>query len=582
MIMGAATVYWLLHRLRRVTAVLTAQRNATMIGNRILELAGDGILVADLAQQGLPLTYVNAAFERMTGYAAAEAIGKNCRYLQGGDRQQAEITTLRHAIANNHEAHVTLRNYRKDGSMFWNDLRLAPVFDERGRATHCVALMRDVSEQREAAIHLDRAQRLDPLTELDNRQSFYARLDYLLSQAGMSSVLVAKINISGFHAINISFGYDVGDALLREVAARLRGRSDALAARFSADEFGWAVGISEPAHAEAAVSELRRTLAPRFVLPGASVEVRFAIGFVSAAAGDRALSLIRKAGAALHDARSSRLNATCRFEAASETAIRSRTMLAAELQQAVAGSDFILYVQPKVALATGTLLGGEALVRWRHPVFGLQPPDRFIALAEQTGMILDIGALALRGTALLAARINAGRSVPLTFAVNVSPAQFTDRDLVSLLRRVLDESGADPSWLVLELTEGLFVDGSPELIARLRLLREIGVGLAVDDFGTGYSNLGYLDRFPLSQIKIDRSFIAGLHESRFKRVVVDAVVKIGAELGAEVVAEGVESTDERDALLRLGCPNAQGFLFGRPMPSEDFVSFAAQAVVATR
>jgi EAL domain-containing protein (putative c-di-GMP-specific phosphodiesterase class I) len=236
-----------------------------------------------------------------------------------------------------------------------------------------------------------------------------------------------------------------------------------------------------------------------------------------------------------------------------------------------------MYYQPKVTLETGRIIGAEALIRWQHPVFGLQRPDLFIPIAEETGLIVDIGTLALRKTMLLACEINADRREPIRLSVNVSFVQFLHRDMLRLMETLLAETGADPCWITLELTESVFAEATPELLSMFLQIRQRGIGLAIDDFGTGYSSLRYLETFPLSEIKLDKSFVTGLRGSRFKEIVVEAVVKVGHALNADVTAEGVENASEVCSLRELGCPLAQGFFFSRPLPEEDFLDLIRTA-----
>jgi EAL domain-containing protein (putative c-di-GMP-specific phosphodiesterase class I)/CheY-like chemotaxis protein len=232
--------------------------------------------------------------------------------------------------------------------------------------------------------------------------------------------------------------------------------------------------------------------------------------------------------------------------------------------------------EPKVELATGTIMGAEALLRWNNPIFGLQPPSRFIPIAEESGLIIDMGAWALRTAAAFAVQINRGRAHPLEFSVNVSQIQFRDHDLPSIIGIILRETGAHASWLKLELTESLLADHSPAMIAMLRELREMGVGLAIDDFGTGYSSLNYLEVFPISEIKIDRSFVSQVDSNRSRRVIVDAMVRLGEELQISVVAEGAETEEEIAALRTLRCPYVQGHFFGQPIPETEFIALVQE------
>ena len=315
---------------------------------------------------------------------------------------------------------------------------------------------------------------------------------------------------------------------------------------------------------------MSRSLAGRFTLPGADLKVRFAIGFLTGAPGADAMTLARQAGAALSDSKASPLRRACEFAAEREVKAHQRLQMTAELQRALSADELIYHYQPQVDLSNGRIIGAEALVRWQHVLFGLQQPARFIRVAEETGLILDLGASGLRKVAAFAVDMNRGRAQPLCFSFNVSAIELTHRDMVSFVRHVLEETGADPAWLTLELTESLLAEDSPEMLGIFQGLRELGIGLSIDDFGTGYSSLRYLERFPLTEIKIDRSFVSGSAHSAAKRVIVEAVIKLGSELRVRVVAEGVEQQTERDMLVAMGCSIAQGYLFSPPLPVDEF------------
>ncbi len=552
---------------------LGQSRRRQAIQARALDIASDAVLVVDLAQPDQPLVHVNPAFEAMTGYRADEVLGRNCRHLQGADREQPEIDALRIAVARREEALVTLRNYRKDGTLFWNELHLAPVFDERDEATHYVATARDVTAEREAAETLHRAAYTDALTGLANRGSFALQLESLLHDDETEWVLAIELDVQKFHEINSTAGYDVGDSLLLALADRLReGLPDALIGRLGANEFAIALRLVDDLEGETEVRAVRRLLGERFVLPGIAFDVFFAIGFTVAERRASAKAVMRQASVALHEAKSAGSGETRRFDRATEAGLLGRVRLTTELQQASPDADFVLHYQPKVDLRTGEVLGAEALLRWLHPVFGVQPPDRFIPIAEQTGLVIDLGEWALRRAARFAAAVNRDRERPLVFAVNVSTVQMRRRDMAKIVQRVLLEAGAEPDWLVLELTESIFADLSPDMIGHFRRLRELGVGISIDDFGTGYSSLKYLGSFPVTEIKLDRSFVAGLESNAYNRTIIQAVLKVGADLDIGVIAEGVETAAERSQLLAIGCRMAQGYLFSKPLDEPSFMA----------
>jgi PAS domain S-box-containing protein/diguanylate cyclase (GGDEF)-like protein len=560
---------------RRLLAAVAAAESALMerdVTLGAIDILGEAVLVADVSIDGAPIIYVNQAFEEITGYSAAEARGKNCRYLQGSDRLQPEIEVIRAAIEQSKPASVTLRNYRKDGQMFWNQLRLTPTHGRIGKLTHYIGTIRDVTTNVEAATALRRSADLDQLTSVANRTEFRHRLESLISSSRAAFLLLAKVDVARFYEINTHFGYQTGDALLVAIGERLSDLSITVG-RLGADEFALAVELATADEAEVVVARVRAKLEESFILPGAILEARFAIGFAMAARPQvDALTLLRQAGVALHESRLTRLRTPRGFDHKSELRLRNRARLTSELQQAVFDDGFVMYYQPKVMLETGQIIGAEALIRWQHPVFGMQPPDLFIPIAEETGLIVEIGASALRKAMLLACDINAARTKPIRLSINVSFVQFIHRDMLRFMDKLLAETGADPHWITLELTESVFAEVTPELLSMFLQLRERGIGLAIDDFGAGYSSLRYLETFPLSEVKLDKSFVTGLEESRFKEIVVEAVIKVGRALNADVTAEGVETASEASSLRRLGCPMGQGFFFSRPLPEQEFLN----------
>lgn len=519
----------------------------------------DGVLVSDMRLRGQPIVKVNAAFEAITGYAAEEAVGKNCRYLQGSDRLQPEIAEVRAALAEGRACSVTMRNYRRDGTMFRNALRLVPLRDDTGEVTHFVGLIRDVTH----------ATGVDRLTGLLDRYGLLDRLSALTGPAA-SALLIVKFDIVRFHDVNNGFGYDVGDALLCSAAARLATLPALAVSRVGSNSFALAFELDDARRADGVVEDVLELLKPRFVLPGASLTVQFAAGFALAPFGTDTLQLVRQAGAALQRSKTAPAHPSHAFVAADERDARNRIRLASELQMAVANQELLFHYQPQVDLGTGELVGAEALLRWNHGAFGLQPPARFIAIAEETGAILEIGAWGLRTLAAHAAQVNRSRRTPIRFSLNVSVMEFMQRDMVALVRRALDETGCDADWLTLELTENLMIPEPANIRRAFEDLRHLGIGISIDDFGTGYSNLRYLESFPLNEIKVDRSFVHDVAHSVAKRVIVESIVKLGAALDIRVVAEGIETEAERAIMRTLGCSVGQGYLFAAPLDEAGF------------
>jgi diguanylate cyclase (GGDEF)-like protein len=411
----------------------------------------------------------------------------------------------------------------------------------------------------------------DGLAGVLDRQIFIGHLESLLYSARNGVVVVVWIDVRRFHDLIGAVGYGVGDELLQQVTDRLRDMGMTAICRLGSNAFAVAKACADRAGAVAATAAIGGRLSPAYAATGTTIVTRFDMGYVVGTEGSDAMTLLRHAELALQRSKAVKCQEPREFDLRDETEARWRMRLTDELQQAIADDAFAVYYQPQVDLNCGRVVGAEALLRWRHALFGMQLPGRFIEHAEDTGLIVEIGARSIRAVAEFAARINAGRADPLVFAVNVSPVEFRLRNLPNIVADALTRAGARPQWLTLELTEGLMLDGAPDVLAVMGALREIGVGIAIDDFGTGYANLRYLEDFPITGIKLDRCFTRGLGAGRSKRIIVEALVRLSEELGYRLVAEGVETAEERQSLLESGCRCGQGFLFGEAVDGDDFL-----------
>jgi PAS domain S-box-containing protein/diguanylate cyclase (GGDEF)-like protein len=538
----------------------------------LLDALSDGLAIARVSDGSAPLVYVNTAFEQMTGYSREEALGRNCSYLQGSERDQPEVARIRDAIKAAAPVDVTLRNYRKDGSAFWNRLSLRPI--SVGQDLLYLGILRDVSAIREAEMALDRAANIDAATGCLNRQSFIVGAEQC-SKTHTGPVLIVKVDAVGFHDINTSYGFDVGDALLQETGRRLRETGAVLVARMGANEFALAFELTDEVAGSKHVADVAAVLAPDFVMPGANVSLCFAIGYAISERAGSSLTLLRNAGTALRAAKSDPFGEPRQFRRADAEEASRRVRMTRELKVAIANDEFVHHYQPQIDLITGDWVGAEALIRWNHPLFGSQPPARFIEAAERTGLLLDLSEQGLARVAAFARRVNAQRERPLRFSFNVSATEFLHRDMAALMDQILRQADAEPSWLTLEITESVLLESSPHVLDALRRLRSLGVGLSVDDFGTGYSSLRLIETFPVTEIKIDRSFVTDLVGSTSKTVIVRSIIDLGRALGLAVVAEGIEDDAQRTLLAGMGCPIGQGYLFWRPMDPENFAAACA-------
>jgi diguanylate cyclase (GGDEF)-like protein/PAS domain S-box-containing protein len=443
-------------------------------------------------------------------------------------------------------------------------------------AIHPLAL--DVTEQLALQAELKHAAFHDTLTGLANRALFHDRVDHALdvSQRHDHRVAVLFVDLDGFKTVNDGLGHAAGDALLVGVAERFTGclRPGDTIARLGGDEFGLLLeDVGEPSVAVSIAQRMLDALAEAFDVAGNETFVSASIGIrVSDASATSAGTLLRDADAAMYAAKAAGKGRYRLFETAMHQSAVHDLELRAELQRAIERAQFTLHYQPLVSLATGTVQGVEALIRWQHPRRGLVAPAVFIGAAEETGLINPIGRWVLREacTQARAWRDRRPGGQPLTMAVNVSVRQLRDADLVDDVRAALHASGIDPRSLVLEITESTLVDDVDDVVRQLSALKALGVQIAVDDFGTGYSSLSYLRRLPIDVLKIDRSFVDGVVGADSEGTTfVRSIVDLAHSLGLETVAEGIEQAAQLEHLRTTGCDYGQGYLFAHPAPASE-------------
>ena len=559
-------------------------------GRRLLELAvaacANAVIVTDATLPDGPAVYANPAAERITGYPVEELLGRNPRFLQGPYSDLEEVAELRRAMAEGREFYGVLRNRRKDGSDFFNEMYVAPVRNADGTVTHFVGIQNDVTERRHLEEELEHRAFHDPLTGLPNRALFLDRLGHALARAGRDAkwggdgeVAVMFLDLDRFKNVNDSLGHASGDALLVEAAGRIGGclRPGDTVARLGGDEFAV---LLEDAGGEAGAVEVSGriavALAPPVEVGGGEVFVTPSIGVTLAVPGEGTPDdLLREADAAMYEAKARGRDRHAVFRPEMRAASVGRLELEGDLRRALGdpGRAFRLFYQPQVRLRDGGVAGFEALVRWEHPSRGLLLPGEFVPLAEETGLIVPLGLWVLREACRQAGewrslRAGAGRP-PLTMSVNLSARQLREPALAGAVAEALGASGTGPEDLVLEITESILVEDLRSAVPALRALRSSGVRIAIDDFGTGYSNLSYLKRLPVDHLKLDRSIVAGIDRDRTDLALAASALALARALGLGVVAEGVETRGEAEKLGELGCELGQGFYWRRPEPPEE-------------
>ena len=452
--------------------------------------------------------------------------------------------------------------------MFWNELRLRPMRDDDGTPTHYLATSRDVTACRDRADRLQRAATHDDVTGLPIPRRFLARLE--AERAWSDALMLLCCDADRLRDVNGTYGRAAGDAVLRELGRRLQAAAGSEAAcRLAAGQFAVALRLACGADAAAVAAGLHRAIAEPLALPGITVAMTVSLGWaVAQTHTEPAEAVLIRAETALYAAKAAGRGEVRAYDPATERQSRRRLRLTAELRNALTQQEFVLHYQPKVEIATGRIIGLEALLRWASEPLGNVPPSRFIPLAEECGLIIPIGDWVLREACRQARAWQDAGLAPVPVGVNLSALQFRRSDIVAGVAAALDESGLAGHWLELELTESLLMESGPDVIPTLGRLKALGVRLSIDDFGTGYSSLAYLKRFPVDRLKIDQSFVRDLAQDPDDAVIIRAIIQLGRNLRLEVIAEGTETIEQMDFLRREGCTAAQGYLFSRPVPAE--------------
>jgi diguanylate cyclase (GGDEF)-like protein/PAS domain S-box-containing protein len=571
-----------------ITARKTAEADLRIAATAFESLEGMIITDAD----GIILR-VNKAFSDITGYQPNEVVGQNPRILSSGRHDAAFYAEMWARIRRTNCWQGEIWNRNKGGEVFPEWLSITAVKSTDGQVTNYVGTFTDMTDRKDAADRIEHLAFYDHLTRLPNRR-------LMLDRLGQATVNVSRrrcqgavmmIDLDNFKTLNDSMGHAVGDLLLIEVASRLSSciRVGDSVARLGGDEFVVILedldrGPLAPLQAEIVGEKILTSLARSYELqvtvddeqPGSlSHFCTSSIGITLF--GDQAVSvdeLIKRADTAMYQAKAGGRNTLRFFDPEMQATVKARAALEVDLRQAIGENQFLLHYQPQVD-ATGKVVGAEALVRWQHPERGLVPPNEFIGLAEATGLILPLGDWVLKtACAQLTDWATRAATAHLTLAVNVSARQFAQANFVEHVINIVSGSGARLDGLKLELTESLLLDNADQVIVKMSALKAMGARFSLDDFGTGYSSLSYLKRLPLDQLKIDQSFVRDITTDRNDAAIARTVVTLGQNLGMSIIAEGVETIDQRNLLAGLGCEVYQGYLYSRPVPIDAFEAFA--------
>jgi diguanylate cyclase (GGDEF)-like protein/PAS domain S-box-containing protein len=543
-----------------------------------LDSIGDAVICTDIAGN---ISFLNAVAERMSGWPWQEAVGRPMaevfRILDATNREPTP-NRMKLAVTQDRTVHLPQNSVliRRDGFEIPIEDSASPIHDRDGRTAGAVMVFHDVSEARAMVLQIAHSAQHDFLTGLPNRLLLNDRVGQAIAFAPRhkNKVAVLFLDLDGFKHINDSLGHPIGDKLLQSIAGRLLDcvRGSDTVSRQGGDEF--VVLLSEMERLEDVAilaTRMLQTVAQAHLIERRDLHVTTSIGVsVYPEDGLDAETLIKNADTAMYQAKESGRQCYRFFTPAMNVRAVARQSVEAGLRRALERQEFALHYQPKINLKTGAITGAEALLRWSHPTRGLVSPAEFIPIAEDCGLILPIGNWVLRA-ACDQARAWADVGLPaMTMAVNVSAMEFRDENFLEKLFAVLSETGLDPRSLELELTESLLMKHAESAASILQTLRQRGVQVAIDDFGTGYSSLGYLRKFPLDALKIDQSFVRQISTAGEDTAIVTAVIAMARSLKLRVIAEGVETPGELEFLRTRHCDEAQGYYFGRPVPSAEF------------
>lgn len=586
--LSAVLIYWLVRRAERTQHALeqeTARQRDRLA--HMLDVSPAVIYALKPSDDTGPwmVDFVSHKIEQVSGYPVEYWLGhpRLWRDLIHPDDLQRVLEDQEH-FKTQGWLHHEYRLRHADGHYCWLDDHMVMMRDETGHPVGVIGAWLDVSNRHRDGERIRHLANYDALTGLPNRSLLHARAAHILMHTDHqpTSAVVLHLNIDHFSAINETLGHEAGDQLLRDMAQRLTDtlRPQDIISRMGADNFVILLPGASARDAAQICLRLMTSVAEPLAVTDQELRLTASIGVAEFPAdGADLAALTQAAESAVHQAKREGRNTVRFFSRDVHDQVRETLMLTRELRWAVEREQLVLHYQPQVDAQTQRLVGVEALVRWQHPEHGLLAPARFIGLAEEAGLIQEIGHWVLQEALRQLAEWRDQGLTVVPIAVNLSAAQFADPSLVGTLRQMLVHYQLPPEWLELELTESVAMQNSDNTIAVMAALKQLGVKLSIDDFGTGYSSLSYLRRFAIDKLKIDRSFVVGLSHDPQDEAIVTGVINLARSLGLHILAEGVETPAQQAVLCRHGCDVLQGYLFGRPMAAEHMTQLLAHPPV---
>ncbi len=550
-----------------------------------------GIVITDAKKR---ILRVNPAIESMSGYCAEELLGKYPSILKSGRQDSAFYKKMWQQINETDSWQGELWNKRKDGSLYAEFLTITAVRDYSGTITNYVGTSYDITERKFAEDKIEQLAYRDELTNLANRRLLLDRLNHEINVAARHKVYgaVLYLDLDRFKNLNDALGHPIGDELLRQVARRLIQlvRAEDTVSRLGGDEFVIMLPATNKNLKKAGVEagsvadKIKEHLAEAFDLHGYQYFLNTSIGIVIfPEAEEGADDVLKHADSALYRAKEEGRNTSRFYKPAMQQDADARLQMEKDIRHALHNDELSLHYQPQVDI-NGHVTGAEALLRWQHPQRGMVPPDEFIPLAEDTGLILDIGRWVLKQASLQLAEWHNMGACPnsRSLAINVSPRQFHQAGFVEEIIDMISAAGISASCIELEITEGLLMDRLGDVVDKLTQLREYGVRIAIDDFGTGYSSLSYLKTLPLDKLKIDQSFVRDITTDSNDAAIVDTIIAMSKHMDLNVIAEGVETQEQLDFLHSKGCEVFQGYYFSKPVVAEQMLNILKNDVISKK
>ncbi|WP_194788330.1 putative bifunctional diguanylate cyclase/phosphodiesterase [Pseudomonas sp. UFMG81] len=543
--------------------------NALHLFQRAVEQSASAFLLVN--RDGV-VEYVNPSFTAITQYSTEEVQGHHLAELPALENLSELLFDSPSSLAMGNSWQGEFKSRRKNLEPYWGQLSISKVYGDNRELTHYIGIYEDVTQTKLAQQRIERLAYTDNLTNLGNRPAFIRNLDERFARDSNSPICLLLVDIDNFKRINDSLGHQTGDKLLISLARRLRNSlsSGGSLARFASNEFAVLLDDTTLEDGQGVAHQLLRTLDKPMFVDNQLINVTASVGLACAPLhGSDPATLMKNAGLALHKAKANGKHQVQVFTEVLNAEASYKLFVENNLRRALTQNELEVFYQPKLCLRSGRLLGLEALLRWNHPERGMIRPDQFISVAEETGLIIPIGKWVVRQACRMSQQLREDGFGNLHVAINLSPKQFSDPELVGSIGSILKEEALPPHLLELELTEGLLLEASEDTHRQLDELKALGLTLAMDDFGTGYSSLSYLKKFPIDIIKIDRSFINEIPDNQDDMEITSAVVAMAHNLKLKVVAEGIETPEQLAFLRRHRCDVGQGYLFDRPIPGRE-------------